>query len=192
MRFEMAFPVLGKAINHTRSIAVSNKQEIGVGIFFLVFSAIYFGLSFQIQYFDPFGNSPITSRNMPQVLGLTIFVLSFIHIISSVFKLQKEKEVRSESSIKDNVIKTFFSRRFRLMVITILLICAYLFFYNRLGFVLSSILYLLAQFFILTPKEKRKKWAILIVCLSAAIPAILFTLFTKVLSIWLPFGFLWW
>ncbi|MCL1993686.1 MAG: tripartite tricarboxylate transporter TctB family protein [Spirochaetes bacterium] len=173
---------------------MNHKQEIGIGVFFLIFASVYIGFSFQIQSFDPFGNDILGSRAIPQVFGAGVILLSLIHIGSSVLKLrQEQKETAKEGgAAADKESKEIFGRPFRLMVITILLISAYIFFYTRLGFVVSTALFLLAEIFILIPNEKRKKWAVFIVCFSLGMAAFLFTLFTRVLSIFLPFGLLWW
>jgi hypothetical protein len=72
----------------------------------------------------------------------------------------------------------------------VLFICAYIFFFTRLGFILSSVLFLLAEISLLIPAEKRKRWAVFIVCFSAGLPVLLYLLFTKPLSMFLPRGLL--
>ena len=170
------------------------KKEIGVGIFFLILSVFYFSFTLSISTFDPFssGRSGIIldSRSLPQMLGILLAGLSIIHIIGNVLKLRKAK-LESNSDAQAVMKKHFkFERPQRLMVITILLICAYIFFYVRLGFIISSILFLLLQIFILTPAEKRKNWAVFTVCFSVGVPILLYFLFTRVISMYLPRGLL--
>ncbi|MCL2705007.1 MAG: tripartite tricarboxylate transporter TctB family protein [Spirochaetaceae bacterium] len=170
------------------------KKEIGVGIFFLLLSVFYLLSTLSISTFDPFssGRSGIIldSRSLPQMLGILLACLSIIHIIGNVLKLRKTK-LESGSDTQAVMKKPFkFERPQRLMVITVLLICAYIFFYVRLGFILSSVLFLLLQIFILTPAEKRKKWAIFTVCFSIGVPILLYFLFTRVISMYLPRGLL--
>jgi len=182
---------------------MNQKQEIGTGLFFLILSIVYIVLSFSINSFDPFGNSYITSKAMPQVIGGLVVVISLIHIIISYRKLKKEKAARTKSSAGDqgfsagseketSAKKIRFDKPFRIMVITILLTAAYIFCFTRLGFILSSVLFLLLQIFLLVPPEKRKKWAAFIICFSVAIPVGLYILFTKTLSMFLPRGLIGW
>jgi len=179
------------------------KKEIGVGLFFLILSGVYIGLSFSIISFDPFGNSYITSKAMPQLLGGLVLAISVIHIIITYLKMIREKAAQKQSSDKDpcsridsekksSAKKIRFDRASRLMLITILLTAAYIFCFTRLGFVLSSVLFLLLEIFMLVAPEKRRSWAIFIVCFSVGIPVGLYMLFTKALSMFLPRGLIGW
>ncbi|MDR0324321.1 MAG: tripartite tricarboxylate transporter TctB family protein [Treponema sp.] len=176
---------------------MNQKHEIGVGIFFLLLSVFYIAQSLSIQSFDPFGNSFITSQAMPQVIGGLVFVISIAHIIIAFVKLQKEKAKQTESSAEDQSssqvgkaagMKLRLTKPVLLMLITILLTCAYIYCFTRLGFILSSVFFLMIQIFVLIPAEKRKKWAAFIVCFSITIPVGLYLLFTRVLSMFLPRG----
>ena len=168
------------------------KREIGLGFFFLVLAVLYFIGSLSISTFDPFssgrGGIILTSRSVPQMLSLMVAVLSVIHIISNVVKMKKKE---SQAGTDDQTIKkaTFtFDRTRRLMVINILLIFAYIFCFTRLGFIVSTFLFLFAEIFLLIPAVKRKSWAIFTVCFSLGVPVLLYLLFTKLLTMYLPRG----
>lgn len=174
------------------------RKEIGVGIFFLCLAVLYFICTFSISTFDPFASSRIgfqlDSRSVPQVLALMLGSLGIIYIIGNFLKLQKVNSPEGDNA-GPKPKKTFafkFDRTQRLMVLTVALISAYIFFFNTLGFILSSVLYLLAQMFLLIPPEKRKKWAIFTVCFSAGMPVVIYLIFTKAISMYLPRGLLYW
>ena len=166
------------------------KREIGVGIFFLLLSIVYFLGSLSISAFDPFAKGGLDSRSIPQMLSVLVAGLSIIHILGNVLKLQKAKQ-EAGGDIQAAAKTIFkFNRSLRLMVITVLLICAYIFFFTRLGFILSSIFFLLAEIFLLIPAEKRKNWTVFTVCFSVGMPVLIYFLFTKLLSMFLPRGLL--
>jgi len=170
---------------------MNHKQEIGTGLFFLLLSVFYIGHSFTIKSFDPFGNSFLTSQAIPQVIGGLVVVVSVIHIIISVKKLQREKALPIQDTVTQaGSVSIQFGKSFWMTLVTILLIGAYIFCFTRLGFILSSVLYLLPQIFVLTPAEKRKQFAAFIVGVSILTPVGLYFLFTKVLSMFLPRGLL--
>jgi hypothetical protein len=175
---------------------MKHKQEIGTGLFFLVLSVLYIGHSFTIKSFDPFGNSYLTSQAIPQVIGGLALVASVIHIFISARKLLEEKAARATGSLPQNdgaeawSISSLFDKSFWMTLATVLLIAAYIFCFTRLGFILSSVLFLLMQIFLLTPADKRRKFAAFIVCVSVLTPVGLYLLFTRVLSMYLPRGFL--
>ena len=183
---------------------MNEKKEMGIGFFFLILSLVYIGLSFSIKSFDPFGNSYITSKAMPQVIGGLVIIISVIHIISSYMKLLKERTAQKESAEQGSAQgiipgnkaggqkKILSLRSSRLMLLTTLLTAAYIFCFTRLGFIMSSVLFLLAEIFMLVPSEKRKKWAAFLIFFSAGIPVGLYFLFTKALSMFLPRGLIGW
>jgi hypothetical protein len=171
------------------------KQEIGVGIFFLVLAALYFSGSLSISVVDPFGNSTLSSRAIPQLIGGLMAFLSIIHIIGNIINMKKAGQTRLSSEktaekpeAAGGIFKIAVSGRF--MLFTILFICLYIFLFTRLGFILSSALFLLAEISLLIPAEKRKRWAVFTICFSAGLPTLLYLLFTKALSMFLPRGLL--
>jgi len=171
------------------------KKEIGVGVFFLLFAIAYYIGTLGISTFDPFAahrdGIQLTSQSVPQTLAVLIGSLGIIHIIGNALKLWKIKAETGEVSAKKPF--TFkFERTQQLMVITVALICAYIFFYNRLGFIVSSTLYLLVQMFVLIPSEKKKKWAPFTVCFSLGISVIVYLIFTRAISMFLPRGIIVW
>jgi hypothetical protein len=171
---------------------MNHKQEIRTGLFFLALAALYLAGSFSISSFDPFGNSPMSSKAIPQLIGGLMAFLSIIHIVGNALK-PKEPQKDDETVQKAG---TAGKRRFgldrssRLMLFSVLFICVYIFFFTRLGFILSTALFLLAEIFLLIPAEKRKSWAVFVVCFSVVLPVLLYLLFTKPLSMFLPVGLL--
>jgi hypothetical protein len=173
------------------------KQEVGVGIFFLVLAALYVAGSLSISSFDPFGNSTLNSRAIPQLIGGLAAALSIIHITGNVLKMKKvnrsgpppEKTVRENGTAGGPGIFKI-GRSGRIMLLSVLFICAYIFCFTRLGFIVSTGLFLLAEISLLIPAEKRKRWTLFVVCFSAALPVLLYLLFTKPLSMFLPRGLL--
>jgi hypothetical protein len=165
------------------------KQEIGTGIFFLVLAMLYLAGSLSIASFDPFGNSFLTSRAIPQLIGGSMAALGIVHIAGNALKLKKAR-ANHENNGATNEPRSGCSRSTWLMLLTVLFICVYIFLFTRLGFILSTVLFLLAEILLLIPAGKRKRWAVFIVCFSAGLPILLYLLFTKLLSMFLPVGLL--
>lgn len=167
---------------------MNHKQEIGIGIFFLTLAALYLAGSLSISTFNPFGNRGLTSQSIPQLLGGLTAVLSLIHIAANIISLNKSKAASPESDGKKPKIRL--DKSLRLMLLSVLFICIYVFLFTRLGFILSSVLFLLAEIFLLIPAERRKSWAPFIICFSIGLPVLLYLLFTKPLAMFLPRGLL--
>jgi hypothetical protein len=169
---------------------MNRKQEIGTGLFFLVLAALYLAGSLSISSFDPFGNSPLTSRAIPQLIGGLMAFLSVIHIAGNALKPKGPHDETVQEAEATGKRRFGLDRSGRLMLFSVLFMCVYIFFFTRLGFILSTALFLLAEIFLLIPAEKRKSWAAFIVSFSAVLPVLLYLLFTKPLSMFLPVGLL--
>jgi len=172
---------------------MEHKKEIGLGIFFLFFSGVYFILTLGIAAFDPFAAGragiQLTSQSIPQTLAALVAALSVIHIVANVLKLRKAGTAARDSEKKPFAFK--FGRPQLVVLVTIAFIFTYIFLYVRLGFVLASVLFLLGQIFLMLPADKRKKWALFSICLSLVSPVLIYLLFTRVLGVFLPRGVLW-
>jgi hypothetical protein len=123
---------------------------------------------------------------------LAVFAI-LISLIQNISVLVKEKKGGAGDSPPEAGEKTGgfkIDRSLVQMFLSLFIICAYIFFFQRLGFILSSVLFLLAETFLLTSRDKRKKWAPLIICLSTGLPVLIYFLFTKSLSLFLPRGLL--
>jgi putative tricarboxylic transport membrane protein len=164
---------------------MNKKRELGIGIFFLALSCLYLAGSFSISTFNPFGNRGLTSRSIPQLIGGIMAILSFFQIIGSALRTKNHTEKAPVEEVKERFKFNKYTRR---LLISLLSICAYIFFYRHLGFILSSVLFLLAEMFLLTPGENRKRWAAFIICFSIILPIGIYFLFTKLLSLFLPRG----
>jgi putative tricarboxylic transport membrane protein len=171
---------------------MNHRQEIGTGLFFLVLAVLYLAGSLSISSFDPFGNSPLSSRAIPQLIGGLMAVLSVIHIAANALKLKKARTSNETGRETGAAGKRRFGldRSSRLMLLSVLFICVYIFLFTRLGFILSTVSFLLAEIFLLIPAEKRKRWTVFVLCFSAGLPVLLYLFFTRVLSMFLPSGLL--
>jgi putative tricarboxylic transport membrane protein len=174
-------------------------KDLGTGIGLLALSLLYITGTFSISTYNPFGNRGMTSKSIPQLLGGIAVLLSILQIAEAVIKGKKaadEKPVPEQTAENSGASGGFTIGSIRIdksvgrLFLSLLFICAYIFFFNRLGFILSSVLFLLFETFFLTPAEKRKKWAVFICCLSAGLPVLIYLLFTKSLSLFLPRGLL--
>lgn len=183
------------------------KKEIGVGIFFLLLSIAYIAGASKISTFTPFGNRGLDSRSVPELLGILTIILSVTHIIQTSLKGRKLKRIQKESLISSakecdreedasgeshkgtilNRIEKVISVR---LLISLIYLAVYIAVYQPLGFILSSTFFLMAESFLMTNKDERKKWALFIVLFSAGVSVLIYFIFTKYLTLILPSGIL--
>ncbi|MDT4763173.1 tripartite tricarboxylate transporter TctB family protein [Sphaerochaeta sp. PS] len=180
------------------------KKELGVGIFFAALSFAYLlGTTF-VSTFSPFGNRGLDSKSVPMLIGGLALVLSASLIISTCIKyrqtkattnLKKEQVCDSDEVVciapPDGVEITDKTKKLPVkMVLSVVFLVLYFALYQRIGFILSSIFYLIAEIFLLTEKQKRKKWALFIILFSIGVTVLIYVVFTRYLTLFLPRGIL--
>jgi len=182
----------------------ANKKELGVGIFFAVLSIFYIAESRNVSTFTPFGNRGLDSQSIPAMIGWLSIALSAILIVSTILKDRKERKgsVEQQEQIcdPDQVACIDPPAGAKLqgllqvvplkLLLSLLFLFFYFLFYQRIGFILSSIFYLVAQSFLLTEKGKRKKWALFIILFSIGVSVLIYFIFTRYFTLFLPRGIL--
>lgn len=134
-----------------------------------------------------YGSTQIPIREMGNTEAdffpiIVIGVISFLSIcllISSIYKMIKNKDSKTKTSIKEmfqenkKIIWTFF------------IFASYVFLLKIIGYFLSSVIFLILLYILLAP-NRRKLW--LVSLGAAAITFVLFVIFQNGLSVFLPTG----
>lgn len=180
------------------------KKDLGVGIFFTALSLAYlFGTSF-VSTFTPFGNRGLDSKSVPELIGGLALFLSISLIIGTLLKHKRHQGAVKEDenivcdtdeiaciTVPEGVTKTSKLKSIPTkMLLSLTFLVAYFALYQRIGFVLSTIFYLIAQIFLLTEKEKKKKWALFNILFSIGVTVLIYIVFTRYLTLFLPKGIL--
>jgi len=184
-----------------------SKNEIGVGVFFLVLSIAYMIGSTSISTFTPFGNRGLDSRSVPVLIGVLTCILSVAHIIQVYLKDKKVRNLNIEDkgeskevcdpdevacidSPKGSIINRIENVVSVKLLLSLVFLIIYVALYQPVGFIISSIFFLIAESLLLVRKEDRKKWILFIVLFSICISVLIYFIFTKYLSLFLPSGIL--
>ncbi len=118
---------------------------------------------------------------MPTVIGVTTLILAVLLLILTVIRTKERQAALAKAEPED-----FDYRR---MLYSLVLILIYVFIMQPVGFILSTIIYLIPQFLVLAPDEERnKKEAIKLVVISIIFTIIVFLLFRYGFKIVLPAG----
>lgn len=167
-----------------------------VGIFFIALSLIYMLGTSQIVSFTPFGNRGLDSKSIPQMLGILMLVLASMQIAVTVQQNKREiadpcknsfaEEEKEEKRAAQGIIK----RINPTVTGCIALLLLYVVVYSRLGFILSTVGYLVFSIALLTPADKRKKMLLFIVPFAILFTLAVYMLFTRYLTLFLPSGVL--
>lgn len=157
------------------------KGDLITGIIATIFSIFYLSQTYSIKIFGG-ADAIADARTIPKIWGISLL------IIRSLYKMYKNKK---EISINDNRKVIDKIKNKREVVYTFLLLIFYAILMEPLGFVLSSILYVFFQIWVLTPIDKRdSKMKFISGGLSIVFSIGLYYLFTEYFMVLLPAGIL--
>jgi cytochrome b561 len=125
----------------------------------------------------------ISARLVPQLAGFALLLLSVINLGLGIKNLKKTPPAPNAETGTDKAASSY-----KKVALTLVFIALYAAGLSVFGFLISSFLFLCAQIFLLSPKEKRKP---LIVGMSALVcTAAIYVLFQMVFHVNLPAGIL--
>lgn len=163
-------------------------KELVLGAGMIGIAALYLVLTFQIQRKDV-----IDATFIPFVLSGALFLLGALQTIGALSEKKAGDagaEKKSASEKADDACEDKTAKIDTATVIkTIALIVAYVAFLDLAGFVIMSIVYLFAQFIVLTPLDRKKNYLVYgIIAVVASVG--IYLIFRYVFSMMLPEGLL--
>lgn len=186
-----------------------DRKDLAVGFFFIVLSLAYMVGARTISTFTPFGNRGLDSRSIPLLIGFLTFVLAVLHV---VLLLVKERKLRArnaghattaDDSAPDAMAASDRSSSARgafiariddvvpvKLILSMSFLVIYVAAYQPAGFILSSTFFLTAESFLLVRADHRKKNSIFIILFSVLSSVLIYFIFTRYLSLFLPRGIL--
>lgn len=157
---------------------VKKYGDICVSIFFLV---VGIALIIGARMLPVSAVVEIGPDFMPMVIGAIIIILSVILLVQSIKGL-KENIAKAEADGPDN-------SDYKRVLSSLVLSVVYVFVLQPVGFILSTLVYLFGQIFILAPDENRtKKDIILYLVIDVIFVMVVFFLFRYGFKIVLPAG----
>lgn len=149
------------------------KSRIGA-LFFLIFSAFYFYKSFDIHLLKGTYYETMTAQTFPYYLGILGMLVSLLLLIFSFIKIDKEDLLDLEK------LRTY---DFKKGLYLILAMIFYGYTIRSLGFVISTIIFLILGFRIL----EEKNWKVILLT-SFSISILFWLLLTQLLGIYVENG----
>ena len=139
---------------------IKKYGDIIVGGFFMILSA---GMMIMAKMLPKSAIMDIGPDFMPMCIGFVTFTLAAILAFLNIKNL-KIRTLEAETMGKENL-------DYKRMLISFILILVYVYLLHPIGFIVSTILYLPLQMYILAPDDKKKKRDII----QLAIITVLFT-----------------
>lgn len=164
----------------------SGRDVIFSAVIILLMVAIFiYGTTFEMT--SASGN--VDSGFFPRLGSALGFVLGVVLLVQSISKYRKEKADAENCSEIEEGAETDAKTNWGRMLFSLLWLAVYLLLMQFLGMPIASIIYLLVQTYVLTPKEKKTKKNILInVAVSVLMPLVVYFPFRYVFDVMLPMG----
>ncbi|RGY95781.1 tripartite tricarboxylate transporter TctB family protein [Clostridium sp. AM58-1XD] len=157
---------------------IKKYGDIIVGLFFMILSA---GMMVMAKMLPKSTVMDIGPDFMPMCIGVLTFILAAALVFLNV-KNRKDRIVQAEAEGKDNL-------DYKRVLTSFIIILVYVFILQPIGFIISTIVYLPIQMFILAPSDRRgKKDIVHLTVLSVIFTFVVFFLFRYGFKIVLPAG----
>lgn len=175
-----------KALNKTMGKLIrflQLYQNIVIGTIVIVFSALMLFQSSKIRV-DKFSSSVVDNAAfMPRLIFAILILCGFVLIVMGIHDIRKNREKLLEGEALEKV-----SRETLRSLGALCILLAYILCFKPVGFVISSILFLVAMMFYMTKKEDRKP--VLFIIIAVVMTLVVYFCFQKFLYIYLPNGIL--
>ncbi len=157
---------------------IKKYGDIIVGGFYIVLSVALYIASLNIQSFV---SATVGPKFLPQIIAMLFLLIGTALLIMGIkqYKIYEEtKEVNDE--VKPSYIR---------LALTLFLMALYIGLLKSVGFVPMTFIYIIAQIYLVTPREDyNKKMASRVLILSGVSSVALYYLFYNVFQVFLPHG----
>ena len=158
-------------------------QGIVIGAIVIAFSTGLLINSATIRV-DKFSSSPVDNAAfMPRLIFGILIVIGIVMIVQGIQNIKKNKKKLLESEALEKA-----SMETLRSLGALLMLAAYILCFKPVGFIISSILFLVGMMFYMTKKEDRKP--IVFIIISVVMTLVVYFCFKKFLYIYLPAGIL--
>ena len=152
-------------------------KDLILGVVMLAFSGFYLFFAQQIKTRPKLTPGYASAKIMPTLLGVLLAILSVFCIVQGIRKMKAADEAQAKKLDRGDLMAVVF---------TFAVIIGYILVMPILGFILSTVIYLILQMLILAPAEKRNY--LLFTIVAVVFTALVFVAFRIGLQQLLPRG----
>lgn len=161
------------------------RSDLITGLIGVLFSGFYLYETTTVKVFGGSATAGVNAQTVPKLWGGCLLALSVILIVRGLLKMRKET---GKTSLRDMVQSI---RNRREVAYTFILLILYAALMKPVGFIITSIVYVYLQIWVLTPITKRNgKVRKIAAGLAVFFSISLYFLFTRYLMVMLPPGIL--
>ena len=158
-------------------------QNIVIGGIIIAFSTAMLINSSTIRI-DKFSSSPVDNAAfLPRLIFGVLIVIGIVMIVQGIQDIKKNKKKLLEGEALEKASRETLRSLGALCILLLYILC-----FKPVGFIISSILFLVGMMFYMTKKEDRKP--IVFIIISVVMTLVVYFCFKKFLYIYLPAGIL--
>ncbi|WP_088033820.1 tripartite tricarboxylate transporter TctB family protein [Evansella clarkii] len=124
--------------------------EIVIGILIILLCLL---LYFNSDGFPQINETHLDPGSYPRLVASILFILCLLLLIQKVRNMISGRDERIRGNFRDNL--NYIWTEYRLVIITFAVLVLYIIFITILGFIISSILFIVATALIIGPKKKK-------------------------------------
>ena len=162
-------------------MSVKKYGDLISGIFLLIITSLYASRIGEIEIIN---SGSVDAAFIPKLVSGIMFFLSICLIVTSVYKLKVQRSEKPNIRGDERGTFCWFPA-----LLTALLLILYVVFFEKLGFLITTSIYLFAQLMVLAP-ERSIKGTVRFAVASVAAAYILQYIFIRLLYVMLPEGLL--
>ncbi|WP_091773835.1 tripartite tricarboxylate transporter TctB family protein [Piscibacillus halophilus] len=157
--------------------------EIIMGLLLILLSLLIYTHSDDLPSMN---ESQLDAGSFPQIIAILLGILSLLLVLTKTIKLIKERQAQDESpkSIKKALIDLYQEHKLVLLILSVLFI--YIVLVQVIGFIISSIAFMIVTALIIGPKTKKD--IILISSIAVILTVGLYMFFQEILKVRFPTG----
>lgn len=165
------------------------RNDFFSGIVLCVFAAAYFYAATQIKIMKMLSTSFLNASSVPKLWGVLLFLLGVVLIVRGRLQIQRAKRDGTAPAPVPvgQQINTFLSQNYAVILMLVVL-ALYVFLMEPVGFLISTVLFLWAEFNILSRKTERR--LVLTGILAVVFGVAIYLLFRYAFAMPLPQGIL--
>lgn len=163
------------------------QKDVAAGSVLAAFSIAYFALSFQIKLMRI--DRVVGSRMFPQILGVCMFLLGVFLIVNGVIAWKREKAAAPAEGAKSEADPEAAQKRRQAVYKTLGVFVGYAFYIflmDKIGFTVSSILYLFSQMLLMAKRPISKKQYLIYAATAVITAVVLYYMFVVGFQLILP------
>lgn len=157
--------------------------ELLVGIGLVIMSIIFYVTA---GGFREMSDAPLQAASFPQFITVLLGGLSLILVLIKAKELLAQRSERPAGNIKDHA-KNFY-QEYKLVLITIVSLALYIFIMQFIGFIITTIVFIIATGLIIGPKKKKD--FLILSAIAVVVTLSTFFFFENVLYVRFPSGLL--